>query len=121
MYGLLSAHSEEYRIGVLYREYPTLPVTEAGRVFRYTDISGTSAAAYIGFGVECGTLRRVIRTARELDWRERQYVLMDGDLWRIEEWRSERIGTGAPSMLRTGRVRFTISLMRVDNPTGLCR
>ena len=121
MYELLKQRHGEYRIGVLYREYPTLPVNEAGRVFRFYVTSGSQSEEDAVSGLEYSSGRMTVHTCSDLRWREKQYVLIDGELWRINSFTSERIGAGAPTPLRVRQKKYTLELWRVDAPVRIER
>lgn len=119
--GIFTPHSAQYLTGRLFDKYPTLPLKEAGRAFRYRHGGGRGAIERVGTGFEYGARQMTVTTPCALDWKEKKYVLADGELWRISSFSHRIIGTAAPSMLKSGNREYSLELVRVDNASEVSR
>lgn len=122
MTSILQHHPSEFRTGRYFKEYPTLPLTEAGRVFRFTELTGNiSRESDVIRGLEYSSNSKVITTTYDCKWKEKAYVLIEGEVWRINTFAIARVGTQAVPMFKPTQKQFTLDLIRVDNPTGVDR
>ena len=119
MTGILQTHPSEFRTGRYFKEYPTLPLTEAGRVFRFCEAGANAFREYAVQNLEYFSSRKTITTTYNCGWKEKAYVLIDDEIWRIDAFSSARVGTQAVSMLKSVQKQFTLELIRVENPVGV--
>lgn len=120
MTGLLQHHPSEFRTGRYFAEYPTLPLTEAGRVFRFTEGTGNvSHESDVIAGLEYSANSKIVTTTYDCGWKEKAYVLIEGEIWRINSFTASRVGTQAVPIFKPTQKQFTLELVRVDNPVGV--
>ena len=112
---LLQNHAGEYRTGAYFTKYPTLPLKEAGRVFRFKEKKTAGSKESALLNLEYGARTRRILTSFDLSWQERAYVLIDNTVWRIEAWSCTEIGAQAVMPLKIRQRLFTLELSKVDN------
>ena len=119
MFNLLRNHSGEYHTGIYFLKYPTLPLNEAGRFFRFKEAHASGGVAEIGGDMEYSSVKKTVYTTYAFDWKERAYVLSDNTLWIINEWSVSEEAPKAPMPMKTAGKRFALELIRVDNVTGI--
>ena len=112
---LLQNHAGEYRVGAYFLKYPSLPISEAGRIFRFKEEANGGSEESAIVNLEYGARHKTIVTTTDLSWREKAYVLIESTLWRIETWSYEEIGACAVSPLKVRQKRFRLELTGVDN------
>ena len=112
---LLQNHGGEYRVGAYFLKYPSLPISEAGRIFRFKEEESAGSEQSAVANLEYGARRKTIVTTSDLSWKEKAYVLIESTLWRIETWSSEDLGACAVSPIKVRQKRFRLELTGVDN------
>ena len=117
MLSLLQNHSGEYRTGAYFLGYPTLPLNEAGRVFRFKEISVSGTEEDAITNLEYSAHKKTVSTTYGLPWKEKAYVLIGDTVWRIVAWSAEETDAHTVMPMKRVQRRYTIELMRVDNPS----
>jgi hypothetical protein len=122
MYGFLKASSAYPFRGLYLESEPTIPMTEQGKVFRYSRTDGGSdERANVVTNLEYRREQGVIRTTDALGWKPEAYVVLGDELWRIILISKRYIETPRAAMIRRPPVEYTLTLDKVNNPVGLER
>lgn len=122
MYDFMRPKSDEVFTGVFYEEAPKIPLTERGKVFKYSRPSETSDEnANVVTNLEYRREQTVIRTTAQHRWKPETYVVLGDELWRITRIAKRNIETLQGAMIRKPLVEYTLTLDKCNNPVGVQR
>lgn len=121
MYSFLQPHVGQHRWGRYYSTVPELPVTEAGRPFRFAFADANSTMMDFVDNLELEDINVTITTTYDYDWSCDGAVLIDGDLYKIQDGISSNPVINQSTMSKAIKRRYTIMLKKISNPIGLRR
>lgn len=121
MYEFLQQHHGEYKTGVYYMKYPSLPMKETGITFKYKfeNVSGNYSRDIANLGYNFYTSS--ISTSYNLDWTIEAYVLLGSELWQIINIVKNNEDSQANSIKKKNRCTYILTLNKVNNAVGVSR
>ena len=122
MYEFLKQHPGEVHTGVYYKSAPSIPMTETGKVFRYSEPdSASDENADVVANLEYRREQKTISTTFGYDWEPDTFVLLGNEVYRILMIRKRTKETPQVAMIRKPPVEYLLTLDKCGNPVGLSR
>lgn len=121
MYGWQKPKNGQYNHGRWFREAPTLPATSGGEPFRFEWLARDNRDEEHTMNLAHNKTSGGIKTVSSLPFRAETFVLLDGDLYKINAIASEPVRKQARSVVRSNQYVHTMTITKINNPTQIGR
>lgn len=119
MFDFAKQRNGDFNWGRYFETAPALPLTEMGRPFRFRWTSVDSSMEDIVVNLEHNFIASAITTTYDLGWKPDGYIVTNGEVWKILSLRFDIVRPQSATMLKKQARRYTISVVKIDNPVGL--
>lgn len=116
MYEFMTPHNGENRWGRYFDKKPAIPLNNGGIPFRFSYKDMRDLNEDMVPNLEYRKKTVLIETTCDMNWSPESYVSIDGELFKVMDISSVPLENNNTSLLRTVKKRFTIPLLRVNNP-----
>ena len=121
MYGWQRPRAGQYNHGLWFPSFPDLPATSGGEPFCFEWLAMDNRDEEHTMNLAHNKTSGGIKTVSDLPFKAETFVVLDGEVYKINAIASEPIRKQSRSVVRCMQYAHTMTITKVDNPTLIGR